>query len=165
MEEHFLVDETEIVLNLRDVTGSAEDALVRVEFRRTLADLRRLLRLWLALESNRINRPGRRILNRLGIELLLLLEAHLRKQLLLKPHILIEHWLRLGETHNRLHAREILSGISLPWRIFLVEGHLEFSPDSTFSFGSRKIVPKTLFLPQKTLEYTAIPDRGLIFQL
>lgn len=31
VEEHFLVDETEIVLDLRDVPGSAEDTLIRIE--------------------------------------------------------------------------------------------------------------------------------------
>lgn len=159
VEEHFLVDETEVVLNLRNVTGSAEDALVRIELRRTLADLRRRLSLRLTLEGNRINRAGRRILNRLGIELLLL-QAHLRKQrqilLLLKPHILAEYLLRLGKTHNRLHSRNILSGITLPWRIFLVEGHLEFSPNSDFFFNTRKTAPKSLFCFGKhsnTLQY------------
>lgn len=148
VEEHLFVDETEIVLNLGNVTGSAEDALVRVELRRTLADLRRRLSLCLVLERNRIDCTGRRILNRLGIELLLL-QAHLRQQgqilLLLKPHVLIEHRLRLGKTHDRLHPSDILSGISLPWRIFLVEGHLEFSPDSDSFFYYRKTVSKTLF--------------------
>lgn len=130
VEEHFLVDEPEVVLDLRDVAGSAEDTLIWVELRRALVDLGRLLSLRLVLERDRVHRTRGRILNGLRVDLLLL-QAHLRNQrqvlLLLKAHALIEHRLRLRETHNRLHPGDTLSGITLPWRIFLVESHLGFS--------------------------------------
>lgn len=88
VEEHFLVDETEIVLDLGNMTGSTEDPLIRVELRRTLADLGGLLGLRLVLESERVDRTRRRILHGLRVDLLLL-QTHLRNQrqvlLLLKP--------------------------------------------------------------------------------
>lgn len=88
VEEHFLVDETEIVLDLGNMTGSTEDPLIRVELGRTLADLGGLLGLRLVLESERVDRTRRRILHGLRVDLLLL-QTHLRNQrqvlLLLKP--------------------------------------------------------------------------------
>lgn len=76
MEKYFLVDKAKIVLDLGDVTGSAENTLIRVKLGRILAThLRRRLGLRLVLESNRIDLPRRRVLHRLGVNL-----SHLRYQ-------------------------------------------------------------------------------------
>lgn len=144
VEEHFLVDKAEIVLDLGNVAGSTEDPLIRIELRRTLTDLSRLLGLRLVLEGERVNRTRRRILNGLRVNLLLL-QTHLRNQrqvlLLLKPHTLVEHRLRLGETDDRLHPGDTLPGVALPWRIFLVESHLEFFTSATASDAKNVTFP------------------------